>query len=353
LWEQNNPWLNAWQARPLGHELTPLAAPLGDLEDSAAISAKQALVFDREKLEKLAQRYGVPQIIIAHAKLTQKNGEDRLRVQLVNGYRESGSLDADETLFPQNNVLDDLASRTGQDLQSYPAGSALPDFEGRNTRGLDSNVAESPGAVLSQTWITNPSGQFPSLADQAIVMSVTKYAAGWKAQTLIDHSVSTVLNANAFFRSLNEWKQIRAALISTPLVASVQVRNLSKGGAELSIRSFGDPGKLVVAMESQGISLWTLDVGIIDQLAWNIATPSTAAQIPPRLQREDPARISSQRGVFGASDGFGARNNNYADPGIRPSVRPVTVPDKDQPYVSPLSGPQSLEEEKTQSPFKN
>ncbi|MEQ8934664.1 MAG: DUF2066 domain-containing protein, partial [Amphiplicatus sp.] len=43
LWEENNPWMAAWKSRPYNNELTPMSAPLGDLEDAARLSARQAL----------------------------------------------------------------------------------------------------------------------------------------------------------------------------------------------------------------------------------------------------------------------------------------------------------------------
>ena len=45
--------------------------------------------------------------------------------------------------------------------------------------------------------------------------------------------------------------QPHAALVSTPLIGSVQVRALSRNGAEMLVRAYGDPSKLVVAMEAQ------------------------------------------------------------------------------------------------------
>ncbi len=312
LWEQNNPWLNAWQAKPLANELTPLVAPLGDLEDSASITAKQALGINQDKLEKLANRYGVPQVIIAHARLSVKDGTDTLRIRLLSGYRESGSLAPNEALFPSSNAVNGIVTGAQRSLGS--SGAGLPHFNSHINGAVDGSIIGEPGEVLSESWLSQPSGQFPVLADLAIVKSVNTYAAGWKAQTLIDHSISSVLQASAFFESLSEWKQIRSALISTPLVASVQVRNLSRGGAELSIRSFGDPGKLVVAMESQGLSLWTLEQGVVTDVVWNIATPATAAKIPARLQSAPINDRSRSIRTFSDNGGFGANNKNYAQP---------------------------------------
>jgi len=302
LWERNNPWLRAWQNRILKHELTPVSAPLGDLEDTGLISAKQAMRLDKQKLQAIAERYGVAQVIIAHAKLRQENGNFRLQTKLINGYRESGNVDSNDTLYPADRALDNLATRTRERL-SQTDGGRRP--LGNNGQGaLTDIITEQPGTVLAEKWLNAPAGNFPGLADEAIGEVITLYSDKWKAQTLIDHSISTVLYASAFFQSLEEWKRIRSALISTPLVGSVQIANLSRDGAQMSIQAYGDPGKLVVAMEAQGVRLWTYDEGALTDLVWNIATPETASSVPIEIQRARPQqrRNRARRSIFGESD---------------------------------------------------
>ncbi len=319
LWESNNPWLRAWQERPLRHELTPIIAPLGDLEDSTTVSAEEAKALDTDRLAIMADRYGVSQVIIAHARLRQEAGTDKLSVRLINGFRESGSLNANSEIFSQEQAVSGIASRaedyladgdryTLQEGRAGSSGSYL-------ANGL---IAGNSGDILSDISLSEASGNFPALADMAVMGSVLDYASGWKAQTLIDHSRKSVLRASAFFKSVEEWKRIRLALISTPLVGSVQIRNLSREGAEMSIETFGDPGKLVVAMENKGLSLWTLDAGPIDRAVWNIATPATAARIPVRVQQApiDPARRLRQRTDY--RPGYGA--NREAETGLSGSA---------------------------------
>ncbi|MFQ5564571.1 MAG: DUF2066 domain-containing protein [Parvularculaceae bacterium] len=265
LWEENNPWMAAWNTRPLSHELTPMTAPLGDLEDAATINARQALALNEDRLREMAQRYAVSQVIIAHARLRQANEEDRLRVLLINGYRESGVVLSDAD-------FGDATGRPGlNDFDQAPAAS--DPF----STGPQEEIAARVGDVLAEVWFRAPSGNFPRLAEQAIESAIAKYASDWKARTLIDHSAAIVLEASAFFRSIEEWMTIRAALVATPLVGSVQVSAFSRRGAEMAIRAFGDPGKLVVAMEEQGVSLWTEDGE-----HWLIATPATANEVRGR-----------------------------------------------------------------------
>ena len=267
LWEENNPWMAAWKVRPYNNELTPLLAPLGDLEDSASLSARQALAADQQALGVIAERYSAPQVIIAHAFLQQQNGEDKLRVRFINGYVERHGFDSEIG-------AGDLGVADGVAAPDQPAESQF-----RQAR---------TGEVLAEAWFSQASGNFPTLAERAIEETIAKYAKPWKERTLIDHTVAALLNVSAIYNSIAEWGQIRSALTATPLVSAVQVRSLSRGGAEMVVQAFGDPEKLVVAMDAQGLVMWSHDGEY-----WTIATPAAAQ----RWQT-----IERGRGRFGFND---------------------------------------------------
>ncbi len=273
LWESNNPWMAAWKARPYTHELTPMQAPLGDLEDSSAISPRQALDLSADALAVIAARYNVSQVIVAHARLARKDADNQLTVRLVNAYRESGKAAAAEIL--------------GHDAEIESDGTQSQTF----TYAIeDEDFATKVGEVLAQTTLAEPVGNFPGLAERAIEASIARYSSGWKVKTLIDHSKEAVLPVSAFFDRLEDWSKIRAALIATPLVGAVQVGALSRRGAEMNVRVFGDPAKVQVAMENQGIVFWT-ETGE----RWFLATPPVAGKYRGRRFLR-----SERRGLLGA-----------------------------------------------------
>jgi hypothetical protein len=276
LWEENNPWMAAWKVRPYNNELTPMAAPLGDLEDAATISGRQALALNEAALAAMADRYAVSQVVVAHAYLRQVEGEHRLRVRLINGFRESAELGEVE-------ALTDVGADSG------PAENFGGSLQGPATNSF--NPAKV-GDVLAEAYFNRPAGNFPNLAEEAIEIVIAKHAKPWKQRTLIDHTEAALLEASAYFQSLGEWSKIRSALISTPLVGSVQVRGLSRQGAEMLIRAYGDPQKLIVAMEEHGLALWTEDGE-----NWMIATPATAQGV----RSQDRRRGRRDRGRAAAS----------------------------------------------------
>ena len=273
LWESNNPWMAAWKLRPLTHELTPMQAPLGDLEDSASITARQALDLNATALATIAARYNVSQVIVAHARLVRKDADNQLSVRLLNAYRETGKAAPEDILGHDAEIEDD-----GTQSQTFSYAAEDQDF------------ATKVGETLAQTTLAEPAGNFPGLAERAIEAAITRYSSGWKAKTLIDHSKEAVLPVSAFFDRLEDWSKIRGALIATPLVGAVQVSALSRRGAEMNMRIFGDPAKVQVAMENQGVVFWS-ETGE----RWFLATPAVASKFRGRRFLR-----GGGRGLFGA-----------------------------------------------------
>ncbi|MEO1015620.1 MAG: DUF2066 domain-containing protein [Pseudomonadota bacterium] len=279
LWEANNPWMAAWKSRPYTHELTPFVAPAGDVEDEATITANGALSLDIDAAADMARRYGISQVVVAHARLRQSDGEDKLTVRLLNAYSEAASVAGASD-----------AATLGEDLVGENGGRAfdggLGDDQGvgqdlRHTSDIygfgaspKGDFAAEVGDVIASATGGEASGNFPILAERLIEAAIANYASGWKEETLIDHASDAVLAATAFFDGLGDWARIRGALIDTPLVGAVQISGLSPRGAEMDIRVFGDPSRLTTALENQGIVFWT-EMGE----RWFLATPEVASRV--------------------------------------------------------------------------
>jgi hypothetical protein len=295
LWESNNPWMSAWRSRPLVNELTPMTLPLGDLEDAASVSASQALALDAARLQGLAERYRVSQIIVAHARLRQDGGQDQLTVRLINAFREIAAPAPELELDPT--------------LIDYQANEAPV------VSGEKDDLSAKVGDVLAQSTYSQTSGNFPALAESAIEAVIARYAGAWKSKTLIDHSHEAILETTAFFDSLADWSKIRAGLLATPLVGSVQVFALSPRGAELRLRVFGDPSRLAVAMENYGVAFWSEDGE-----RWFLATPNRANQL------RGSRALQRRRGLY-SDDSFDREDPSA--PRIEPSGQPL-APEAEQ-----------------------
>lgn len=73
LWDETNPWHQAWTTLPRGG-LQPVEAPLGDLEDIMAADAAAVAQAQPEDLRAYADRYGTAGVMIAEA--TRRPGTD-------------------------------------------------------------------------------------------------------------------------------------------------------------------------------------------------------------------------------------------------------------------------------------
>lgn len=67
IWNGGNPWHKAWAELDLSNALIPILLPLGDITDSNALSAKEALAYNQVKLESLRIRYGASSVLVAGA----------------------------------------------------------------------------------------------------------------------------------------------------------------------------------------------------------------------------------------------------------------------------------------------
>ena len=67
LWEDPNPWRNAWAARDNRGGLVPILVPLGDLSDISAAASRDALNPSNPRLQPLAERYGAKEVITTQA----------------------------------------------------------------------------------------------------------------------------------------------------------------------------------------------------------------------------------------------------------------------------------------------
>lgn len=261
LWETRNPWAQAWLARPLGNELTPLVLPRGDREDfeSAPVAAVRAL--DGVVLGPLATRYRAPQVIIAYGRLKRVDNQYQFSVRLIDAFVDGRS--GPSQITPESAAaLYDSADGFGA------AGSARSDSD-----------AGAAGRVLAQTFFRGPVNDFPAIAQRAVESTVAKYAKGWKQQTLVDQTATRPLQLVAWFGSLDEWADIRRALESSPLVRELKVGAFNNENAVMQLTVIGEQNQFVLAMRQVNLSVWQGPNG-----AWHIAAPARAQDLRTRLE---------------------------------------------------------------------
>ena len=205
LWEDDNPWAKAWQNKRLTHELVPLLAPLGGVEDLMAISTDDAVNGDRTRLRGYAQKYNVEDVLIAYARLQERQSVEELSVRLT---RFGG--------------------------QGVSAQASTTDLVVRNTQQLP----------------------VEDLMDFAIDQGVERLQSAWKSQTIVrSDGVTRTLRSSVQFKKFSDWLDIRDGLQSLPMVQQIDVTSLSLNGADIVVRHVGSFDQLKFTLAQENVQL--------------------------------------------------------------------------------------------------
>ncbi len=113
LWEEQNPWLKAWQQNPPDNKLVPVAIPMADVSDMNALKSTDVAEAGASELTKIAQIYGVNEVYIAKATLSDEKVE-----VVVRGINLSKLEDYTYTSFSTDtNDLYNAVVRTGVEIE--------------------------------------------------------------------------------------------------------------------------------------------------------------------------------------------------------------------------------------------
>ena len=211
LWDDPNPWRQAWGFARDRNSLSPMVLANGDLTDVGLISAAQAAGGDRSRLSAIAQRYGVEDVLVAQANLRFEIG----------------------SRIPS---IDIVLRRFG------------PSGEGTTIEGFRGEAAEPVQALLAR----------------AVASIVTGIEERWKREHLLAFGNEAVLSANVPLATLGDWIGIRQRLERAPEIKAVELAEISTTGAQVMLRYFGQAGSLVTALAQRGLILsesggyWTL-----------------------------------------------------------------------------------------------
>ncbi len=246
LWDDANPWLAAWAARPPGGWLVPLIVPLGDLGDLSAVDAARALNGEAEALSAIARRYSAEDVLITQAVLLGDPllGQATLQVGTVRLGR-----------FAQQTTIDNYAQ---------PAGGTAQDLLALAADAVDAAVQEA----WKQSNLLRPGSQ----RQIAVTVPVTELAG---------------------------LLEVKRRLVGVAAVRGSTVTALSRSKAEMAITFVGEEEQLVVAMAQSDLAL-VLNPGI----GWELRLVGGGAPLRP-LPAAAPAPAPAAQPVPGSTAGPG------------------------------------------------
>jgi hypothetical protein len=219
LWEDPNPWRDAWTARSSDH----LILPLGDVTDLSAIDAEKARDGDSDALTAIGKKYGTDDVFVAFAALRGPAGNPAGLDIAVKRYRAG-----------------QLVDTHGQSIDANP-GEKASDFFRR--------AAQATASAIDSNW-------------QGIAAQPTQQG---------------TLTVAVAITGLDDWIKIRDRISALPAIRKIELRSLSRQEATIDVDYIGDTDQLTAALKGLGFDLVKGDP------VWHLSpsVPGASAVAPP------------------------------------------------------------------------
>ena len=214
LWEDGNPWRAAWAGLASSNSLVPVIVPFGELVDMEIISAAQAEAGDRERLDRLVERYGAGEAIVVDAVVTG--------------------------LSPEGGPSVAVTVRRFQGLSVRLGGGA---YGGGMSESLESVLALAASTTRAQ------------LEDE------------WKEANLLRFDRESSVVVDIPLNSVSDWLDIRDRLAGIALIRKLELTAMSSRFARAVLHYIGEDQQLVGALARNDLridreaDLWLLHRG--------------------------------------------------------------------------------------------
>ena len=203
LWDDPNPWRDAWAARPKLDGLVPTLLPLGDLADIAAIGAEQAMDGDPQRLAAIAGRYGASDTLVVF-----------------------GVLRVDAAKARQ--VLDVYFTRYGRQLKEQTEVVGFPQENDESVPKLLARAAEELTYIVEDNWKRDNLLQFERAGVIPVVLPIS---------------------------GLKDWLRVRTRLGGVAVVRRAEMVLLSRDRVRLNLHFIGETNQLALALEQADLAL--------------------------------------------------------------------------------------------------
>lgn len=219
LWEDPNPWREAWAKAQLPQGLVPLIVPLGELENVAAIDAATAENGDDAHLQAISERYGGADVLVTRAAMKAGgHGVDVTTTRFI-----PGTPGGEQTW-----------------IASYVA-----------------NDGESDDAFLAR----------------AIAGTVAQVEEAWKQANIIDFSQTGTLTVTVPISDLQSWIAVRDHLQGMPEIRRSELLSINRQEARVALHYVGDPAQLRLALAQRDLVLSGEDPDWVLQRRAGAASP--------------------------------------------------------------------------------
>lgn len=203
LWDDPNPWRDAWAKAPPPQGLVPMTVPLGEVEDVTAIDADTADAGDDAHLQAISANYSHDDVLVTRATIKSAGSGE--------------SVDVSTTRF----------------------------------------VPGSPGG--EQSWIAsyaaNPGEKDQDLLARAVAGTVAQVEDAWKQANILDYNQSATLTVNVPVADISGWVAVRQRLAATAAVQRTDLISLNRQGARIALHYVGTADQLRIALAQNNLTL--------------------------------------------------------------------------------------------------
>jgi hypothetical protein len=244
LWEDPNPWRDAWANAKPPQGLVPMQVPIGEVEDVSAIDGAKADAGDDARLQAISANYDHADVLVTRA-----------------------------TIHPGGTAVDVSTTRF---------------------------IPGSPGG--EQSWVASyTANQGESQSDllaRAIAGTAAQVNDAWKQANMLDYSQAATLTVTVPADDLGGWLAVRQRLAATTAVQSSQLLSLDRHGARVELHYVGSPDQLRVGLAQNNLNLsgsdpdWVLQQGGASLRSMPAAPPGPSSPAPS-LTPPSPATDSA------------------------------------------------------------
>lgn len=204
IWEEPNPWRDAWRRLPATNGLVPLVHPIGDLQDMTMVHVTQARDKAMEPLGLMAQRYGADDVLVLLAAVGQDPTGQRYQATVT---------------------VDRIGSST---------------WMSKNFSELaESEPGQSEAAFL----------------DQLVAQVAARVEDEWKRDNLLRYDSLNVVAVTLPVTALSDWLEVRRRLNRVAVISEVDVVLLARDEVRLNLHHLGTIDQLALALAQADLTL--------------------------------------------------------------------------------------------------
>lgn len=202
LWEDPNPWRDAWADMVERDGLVPMIVPFGDLSDMADVSISEALSGDKAHLGAIASRYGGVDSMVAIADYATVSGSNLPKLQIT-------------------------IIRVGVTQQN----------------------------PITLTVAARGLGEQTKMYTDGVLVAAEAIEDGWREANLLRFEARRQLAVTVPLRSLSDWVSVRSRLDGVAVVAGWKLTALTRYTAEVELSLIGDEEQLQQALAQADLKL--------------------------------------------------------------------------------------------------